>query len=151
MHLILHRHFKATLSALDLGRFKCFPPHLLHNTLNGTVLLDHFLMVAVALLRVPCLDLLAHQHIDPHVLLLSQAHVEQRGIGVQKVSVSPVLFTAPIVASIIFAMLFMQVRSADGLPQLWDSAGRLSFLRILHFYLRRLNLVLLIIVEILMT
>ena len=49
--------------------------HLMDDVSDAAVLLDHLLVVAVALLRATGLDLFAHHNINPQIFLLASGQI----------------------------------------------------------------------------
>lgn len=81
--------------------------HLSKKPLQGSILFYHFLVMAVALLRISGFHLLTHHHVDAQVFLLSEGEFEQMCVILQKIIVSFILFHTPIIACINSAIMPM--------------------------------------------
>lgn len=71
--MILHvisAHFR-------LANFSGLILHIIDNIINGSVFLDHFLMVAVTLLRGSRFYLLAHHHVHPKILFFADRQLKE--------------------------------------------------------------------------
>ena len=82
----------------------------MNNLFDGAVLVDHFLMVGVALLRAATFDLLAHHDVDPEILLNVEGQFKKSWMGNQELHVAFVLFHTPIVTRVSWLAL------SGGLP-----------------------------------
>lgn len=109
--------------------------HLDEEGLDRSVLLHHFLVVAVALLRTSCLHLLAHQHIYPQILLLAQTQLEKSWISLQKIIVPLVLIDAPIITSIYPTRTLVMLLFSLFLPRPQHQTRSLLTLTLILFFL----------------
>ena len=82
----------------------------MNNLFDGAVLVDHFLMVGVALLRAATFDLLAHHDVDSKILLNVEGQFKKSWMGNQELHVAFVLFHTPIVTRVFWLAL------SGGLP-----------------------------------